>query len=376
MENGVKKVKLLVATGIYPPDIGGPATYSVLLEKELPAHNIEVEVLSFGSIRYLPKVVRHVAYFVLLLIRGFKADVIYAQDPISVGLPALLVTNILNTRFLIRLGGDYAWEQGKARFGVTDNLDDFSKKKEGYHTMVRFLKFVEKKVVDGADVVVVPSNYLKGIISNWGVDPKKIVVIYTVVEAPKDVAEKEVLRKLMQLNGKVMISVGRLVPWKGIDLIINLMPKLLKKIPDLTYIVVGDGVEREKLETLVTKLGLESNVRFTGALDNPTTLRYMKASDLYVLNTGYEGLPHQVQECHMLGTPVITTTIGGNVEVIQSGKNGILVSYNDTDQFEKEIVKMLTDELHRNEIIKKGLQKPAHFTKEYMLDSIAQIIKI
>jgi len=74
-------MKILIATGIYPPDIGGPATYSKLLKDELPDRGIDVKVLSFGEVRHLPKIIRHFSYFLKVLKLGKGANVIYAQDP-------------------------------------------------------------------------------------------------------------------------------------------------------------------------------------------------------------------------------------------------------------------------------------------------------
>ncbi len=82
-------MKILIATGIYPPDIGGPATYSKLLKDELPGRGIDVQVLSFGQVRHLPKIIRHFSYLLKILKLGRGVDVIYAQDPVSVGFPAL-----------------------------------------------------------------------------------------------------------------------------------------------------------------------------------------------------------------------------------------------------------------------------------------------
>ena len=117
MNNPIKPKKILIATGLYPPDIGGPATYVCMLEKELPAHGIECVTVPFTHVRHLPKIVRHVVYFWKLVKEARAMDAVYAQDPVSVGVPALLVSFIFRKPFLIRLGGDYAWEQGQQRFG-------------------------------------------------------------------------------------------------------------------------------------------------------------------------------------------------------------------------------------------------------------------
>jgi glycosyltransferase involved in cell wall biosynthesis len=136
--------KLLLATGIYPPDIGGPATYSKLLYEKLPAQGIAVWVLSFGSVRRYPKAIRHVLYMWKLLWLSRGVDCIYAQDTISVGLPAAIVSKITRKKLLLKIVGDYAWEQGVQRFGVTDRLDVFVTKYVQYVWQVRVLKIIEK----------------------------------------------------------------------------------------------------------------------------------------------------------------------------------------------------------------------------------------
>ncbi|NOY35824.1 MAG: glycosyltransferase family 4 protein, partial [bacterium] len=108
-------MRILICTGIYPPDIGGPATYSKLLFDELSKRGVEVEVLSFGDVRRLPKIIRHLVYFLKTLKRARGADIVFAQDPVSVGLPAAIAAKILQKRFILKVVGDYAWEQYNQR---------------------------------------------------------------------------------------------------------------------------------------------------------------------------------------------------------------------------------------------------------------------
>src|SRR3989344_45899 len=131
--------KILIATGIYPPDIGGPATYSKLLMDELPKRGFKVSVLSFGSVRHLPKLIRHLVYAWRLALMAIKYDVILAQDTVSVGLPAMIVSKIFRKKFLIRVPGDYAWEQAVQRFGVKETIDEFQK--HSYGLRIWFFRF-------------------------------------------------------------------------------------------------------------------------------------------------------------------------------------------------------------------------------------------
>src|SRR3989344_8147291 len=104
-------MKLLIATGLYPPESGGPATYTKLLEERLPALGFSVLVLPFSRVRHLPKIIRHIAYFFKCLRMACAADVVYALDTASAGLPAALAAKLAGKKFLVRVHCDYAWEQ-------------------------------------------------------------------------------------------------------------------------------------------------------------------------------------------------------------------------------------------------------------------------
>lgn len=207
-----KPKKILVATGIYPPDIGGPATYSKLLKEELPKATkgkVRAIILNFGEVRKWPKVIRHFVYFCKALYRGRYCDILYAQDPVSVGLPTMLAAKILRKPFLLKVVGDYAWEQGVGRFGVRDSLDTFVTRDQAYPWFVRQLKRVESYVAGRANHIVVPSHYLKKIVSAWGVDPSRIIVIYNAFDVPENIPAKEVLRAKARVEGKWwLVSAG------------------------------------------------------------------------------------------------------------------------------------------------------------------------
>src|SRR3989344_5012189 len=102
--------RILIATPLYPPGAGAPATYTKLLEEELPKRGFEIAVVKFSSVRHLPKGLSHLAYFWRVLKSGRSADLILALDPVSVGLPAWLAAKILRKRFIVKIVGDFAWE--------------------------------------------------------------------------------------------------------------------------------------------------------------------------------------------------------------------------------------------------------------------------
>lgn len=368
---------ILIATGIYPPQIGGPATYSKLLADKLPEQGHTVRVVNFGSVLYLPKVVRHVAYFFKIVRAAWGVDSVYAQDPVSVGLPAMLAAKLLRKRFVLKIVGDYAWEQGVQRFGITDMIDDFSKVHEvraRYSFMVRLLKRVEWRVAMGADSIIVPSNYLKGIVMNWGIPSEKIAVVYNGFNAPVSKGDKETLRKTLGLTGHVIFSVGRLVPWKGFVELIGMMPNILLRIPSARLFVAGDGPDREALAKKIASLHLEQAVILVGKLPQEKLFEYIKASDIFVLNTAYEGFAHQLLEVMALGTPIVTTNVGGNEEILENGKNGLLVKHNDFEDFVQAIAKLHDDKVLVDTLTKNAKDRLLVFSNERMLAETTQVL--
>ena len=366
-------IRILIATGIYPPDSGGPATYSKLLNDKLPEKGFQVEVLSFSRFKYLPKIFRHLAYFLAVLGKGLMVDIIYAQDPVSVGLPTMIASKILRKKFVLKIVGDYAWEQGSQRFEVKDLLDDFSIS-DNYSKPVRFLKKIQTKVANEAVKIIVPSDYLKKIVTNWGVDGDKIKVIYNAFDEPKVSESKYSLKDTLSLSGKNIVSVGRLVPWKGFLTLVGLMPELVKRFPDLKLIIVDDGPDREKIEKQIKKLNLEKSILMLGRLSHQKTLEYIKASDLFVLNTSYEGFSHLILESMAVETPVITTSVGGNPEAIEDGESGLLVSYDNKEEIQGAIERLLVDEKMARKLAQNAKIKIKEFNEERMLGELSEAL--
>jgi glycosyltransferase involved in cell wall biosynthesis len=192
-------MRILICTGIYPPDIGGPATYSKLLVDELPKRGIEVKVLSFGSVRHLPKIIRHFVYFLKVLKLGRSTDIIFAQDPVSVGLPSLMAAKIIQKKFIIRVAGDYAWEQARQRFDVKDSIDEFQDKK--YGSRVEFLRLIQKFTANHAHAIITPSIYFKNLVSGWLKNKNKVHAIYNGIKLA-DIEPKERKENILSLQHK------------------------------------------------------------------------------------------------------------------------------------------------------------------------------
>ena len=362
---------ILIATGLYSPDIGGPATYSKILNDELPKRGLSVKILSFGEVRHLPKLVRHLFYAWRVFRLIPKSQVIYAQDPVSVGLPVMVACFLRRRSYFLKVVGDYAWEQGSQRFGVTDLLDDFSVR-NNYAWLVKILKRIQLLVARRAKKIIVPSEYLKKIVGNWGVDQNKIQVIYNAFE-PKDISlTKEEARRDLGLSSsedKILISSGRLVPWKGFATLIEILPEILIDFPGTKLLIAGSGPEKNNLETKIKAKNLSESVKMLGQLERDVLFKYLRASDLFVLNTAYEGFSHQLLEVMSLGTIALVTNIGGNPELVKNENQ--LFEYDDKKKI-IEAIKSIFDmsSEKKEEIATAQKYVSTEFTKSKMLDNL------
>lgn len=352
--------KILIVTGQFPPDIGGPATYSKIILEGLPELGFRTDVLSFGGVRHIPKILRHFIYFILVLKKGFRSDIIFAQDPVSVGFPAALAARILRKKFVLKIVGDYAWEQGVLRFGVTDPLDDFLAKRQSF--FVRIFQFVERFCAKQADKIIVPSRYLKTVIEKWGINGSKISVIYNSCDFSPLAARTRSVG-----DGLVIFSVGRLVPWKGMLSLVELMPEIRQKFTDANLWIAGDGPEKVALRAKIKSRALENSVFLLGSKSRTEMAHIFSKVDIFVLNTAYEGFSHTILEAMASGLPVVTTAVGGNPELVREGIDGFLVNLGDKKALRMRIENLLGDNLLRQKMSMNGRRRAAEFSVERML---------
>ena len=328
-------MRIVIATPLYPPEIGGPATYVALLEEGLPTKGIEVEVVKFSDVRHLPKLIRHYAYYRRVLTAARNADMVFALDPVSVGLPALKAAQKAGKPCIVKIVGDYAWEQGQQRFGVTQNLDDFVKTHQTSF-MVRILQKIQTQVATTASRVIVPSEYLKRVVSAWGTSSDNIKVIYNSVELPKDIPEYR------KEDGIFIVSAGRRVPWKGF----------------------------EAIERVAEKHG-DWRVSIASGLPRLEVLARIKAADVFVLNSSYEGLSHVLIEALSLGVPIVATRVGGNPEVVTDGEDGLLIPSGDDTALENAIARIVSDAELRTRLSARARESAKRFSLETMLSATA-----
>lgn len=182
------------------------------------------------------------------------------------------------------------------------------------------------------------SDSLKQHVVSLGAERDKIRVIGNGVDVVKFYPlAKSAARSELNIPeyAKVLVSVGGLVDRKGFHRVIEVLPALVAKYPELIYLVVGgdspEGNIRERLEHQVKTLKLEGNVRFLGAYPSEQLKVPLSAADLFVLATANEGWANVFLEAMACGLPIITTEVGGNKEVVNGPRLGTVVPLGDSD---------------------------------------------
>ena len=382
-----KQNKILIATGIFPPEAGGPASYAQALAKKLaPEKKVAVvtysrrwgdktdKFLPFPVIRIWkgwPKVWRHVIYLFRLFTASQGASTILALNTVSSGIPATLVARWRKQRLVVRIVGDYAWETAANTGKTFFLLNDFQKAPQ--RGKIKLLQNCQRWVCKQADSIIVPSEYLSGIVQGWGVKAEKIKVIYNGVDFPVSELSQEEARKKIGIAGNIILSSGRLVPWKGFKMLIKLMSRLLQINPFFRLVILGSGPDGKTLQAMINNLRLEKKVYLLPVPRAEIPL-YLKAASIYVLNTGYEGFSHQILEAMLSRVPVITTRAGGNPEVIRQGENGFMVNYNDEFNLVEAIKTVWQGEELRERFVANGLITVEHFSLEKMFNETMAVL--
>lgn len=342
-------MRILITTPIWPPEIGGPATYIKELVARLPktyqptilafADNPEIPEGPFQTVsKKNPAIIRQIIFIKKILGLGKNMDLIYAQNAMAAGVPSVIAAKLLKKPLILKFVGDNAWESA-FRHGQTKKLlEDFLKKPDaGLKNKIRIL--IQKWVFKHANKIIVPSNYLGQVLYQYYQVPRgKIVTIYNAAESENNFSSEQIEPDPYQI-----ITVGRLVPWKEIDGIIYAVNILRAEIPQIKLVIAGDGPERKHLEALCDSLQLKDRINFLGNVSKKETAWWRKKSAVFVLNSVYEGLPHTVLSSFAVSIPVIATNIPGTSEAVIDGKTGLAVTPHQPQALAQAIKKILTD---------------------------------
>jgi glycosyltransferase involved in cell wall biosynthesis len=164
----------------------------------------------------------------------------------------------------------------------------------------------------------------------------------------------QIRKKLGFTDGKIMTFSGRLVERKGVGVLLEAWRKLIQDRKDVLLIILGSGPLEKKLKNQSRLLGIEENVKFCGFINNIGD--YLAATDIFVFPSFQEGFPNSVLEAMACGIPVLSTKIGGVVDVIRDGKNGLLVEPDNVNQLADALKKLISDAEYASTLGKNALK--------------------
>ncbi|MBI5466270.1 MAG: glycosyltransferase family 4 protein [Candidatus Kerfeldbacteria bacterium] len=213
-------------------------------------------------------------------------------------------------------------------------------------------------ILSRAELVVANSQFTKGLTVPAGAPAERIIVVYPCPNlAPPLPATVSALRQRYGLTGRsVILSVARLVERKGIDDILSVWPQLQRQFPGLTYVVVGDGPERDSLQHLAKETG--GHVIFTGEISDHELSAWYELSELFVLTpksdkVDVEGFGLVYLEAQAAGKPVVGSNVGGVPEAV--GDGGLLIR-NQSDLL-TALAGLLTESARRRKLGGQGRQR-------------------
>lgn len=370
-------MNVLVVSGIWPPDVGGPASHAPDVARFLRSHGHDVEVVITASSapgpepypvrwtsRRLPVGVRHVHSLALIAWRARGADAVYTTGMFGrSGVAAMLARRPL----IMKLTGDPAFERLRARGVVQGDVDAFQQA-QGDSLSARGLRRLRNWVVRRADHVFTPSSYLRDLVASWGVVPERISVMPNPAPDSRPSAPRADLRRRFGLEGHTLAFAGRLTAQKSLDV----MLAAVASNAGVTLLIAGDGEERKTLVEGISRFELGDRVRLLGPVPRDEVLDLFSAVDATLLSSSWENFPHSVVESLVVGTPVIATRAGGVSEVVEDGVNGLLVPVGDAVGLAAAIDRFFRDDGLRERLRANAETSVAAYSADRLLGAVVE----
>lgn len=317
----------------------------------------------YGLSRFNPVPVRLLAILLRLLRHVSWSELVYVN---GLELPAMLAARLRNKPAVIKIVGDYAWERARLRGETELEIDPYQLSKLDFKLdLQRRLRGFYTRL---ARVVITPSRYLERLVRGWGVRAERVRMIYNgLTPLPENSPGHK-----PSSDGNLIVTAARLVDWKGIDHLIEAL-SLMSQPARLR--VLGDGQEMGNLKDLAEKLGVADRVEFPGRVDRREVLGAMAEADVFVLASGYEGLPHVVLEAMAVGVPVVATAAGGTPEVVIDEASGLVVPHNDPPRLAKALDRIMGSPELAVELSQGGLARAKEFPWQRTVDENIGLIE-
>jgi glycosyltransferase involved in cell wall biosynthesis len=370
---------VLIVSGIWPPDVGGPASHAPDVAQFLRDRGHEVEVVTTAdappparpySVRAVPRHhragVRHYRGAALVRDRARNADVVYTTGMFG---RSALGSVLARKPYVVKLTADPAFERSHRRGLVEGNVDDFQERRGG--PAVALLRFARDVELRHAAHVFTPSAYLRELALEWGVAPERVSVLPNPSPVTGKLGQREELRRAFRLNGATLAFAGRLTAQKALGRALD----AVAGAAGVKLVIAGEGPELESLEARAGELGIGDRVTFLGAQPRERILELFRAADGTILSSSWENFPHTVVEALAVGTPVLAMEAGGVSEVVHDGVNGLLVAAGDTDALGEAVRRYFADDELRERLRSAAAGSVADYAPEVVFGELEDTLR-
>lgn len=307
-------MRIILATGIYPPDIGGPATALFLVAQELRAAKHTVTILTYGEARDESHVIaisrkgsilsRYIRYARAARELLAHADVVVATDVFSVGIPIRLALIGKKTRFILRLGGEWAWEDAVEKQRVFTTLRFFWEKYSSTW-FVYLQKMHYQWLMRRADLVVTTSELLTKLFhAQFPVVADKCVTVWNASVAPQS-KQSEDLKPHASLR---FVYIGRFARVKNVPFIARIFKQLYEQGVHIECTFVGDGETLDECKTILQDV---PGMVFVGSASRTVVQNALQTHDALVLPSLSDICPNSVIEALAYWVPCLITAEHG-----------------------------------------------------------------
>ena len=371
-------MKIVVVSGIWPPEVGGPASHAPALAEALLAAGHTVEVVTTADrtpaprpypLRWVargrPAPLRHLAVVREVRRAARGADRVYATTMVR---RAALGAALARRPLVVKLVADEAYERERRAGRFAGTLEQFQTERGG--PRVRFLRATRTTALRRACRVLVPSAYLRAIALRWGLDPARTAVVPNPAPEVPVHPTRDEARAALGIEGFALGVAGRLTAQKALEDTLA----ALARVPGVALLVLGDGPERAALERRAADVGVADRVRFLGAGTRDDVISLFRAVDVALVTSSWENLPHTLMEALAAGTPVIATHVGGIPEVLRDGENGLLIPPADVDALAAAIDRLLRDHVLRASLAAAAAPSVEDLAEPRILRRIVQAI--
>ena len=372
-------MRVLIVSGIWPPDVGGPASHAPDVAQFLRGRGHEVEVVTTAdappparpySVRALPRHhrvgVRHYRGAALVHHRARNADVVYTTGMFG---RSAFGSLLARKPYVVKLTADPAFERSHRRGFVEGNVDEFQERRGG--PAVALLRFARDVELRHAAHVFTPSAYLRELALGWGVAPERVSVLPNPSPVAQELGDRDELRRAFGLNGATLAFAGRLTAQKALGRALE----AVAGAAGVTLVVAGEGPERDSLQARAGELGIGDRVTFLGAQPRGRILELFRAADGTILSSSWENFPHTVVEALAVGTPVLAMEAGGVSEVVHDGVNGLLVAAGDTVALGEAVRRYFADDGLRERLRGAAAESVAGYSPEVVFGELEATLR-